>query len=106
MILTSAYRPAEYQEHLREVWDKWSALRNNNAPECRNLKATVRAEYIRHQLLDTQRPAPPNGQHTVGNAFDATISGLPPGETQDTVADFCNMRRPFVRRDPVHYQPQ
>lgn len=108
MTVTSGYRPVEYQNHLREVWDKWDALRNNRDPECDGIKEDVRSEYTRHGLLDTQRPAAgnPNSPHPSGNAFDARITSLAQGETVDTVANFCNMRRPWPVRDPVHYQPE
>ncbi|MCI0556122.1 MAG: hypothetical protein L0287_34710 [Anaerolineae bacterium] len=108
MTVTSAYRPVEYQNHLREVWDTWDALRNNQDPECTDLKDDVREEYSRHGLLDSQRPAAgnPNAPHPSGNAFDARITGLPQDETVDTVASFCNMTRPWPVRDPVHYQPR
>lgn len=106
--LNSAWRPVPYQAHLREVWDRWNSLRNNQNQDCSELKSTVRAEYTRHGLQDSQRPAPgnENAPHARGLAIDASISGLPAGQTRDTVAATCAMHRPWPVRDPPHYQPR
>lgn len=106
--LNSAYRPVAYQEHLREVWDTWMAIRNKSEPECEELRAEVQREFQRHSLLVTQRPAAgnPNAPHSRGLAFDASIRNLPAGNTVDTVASACNMYRPWPGNDPVHYQPR
>lgn len=108
MALTSAYRPVEYQRHLREVWDSWDALRNNQDLVCKEIKALAKTDYVKHKLLDSQRPAAgnPTAPHPSGNAFDATISNLPQGETVDTVAVTCSMIRPWPASDEVHYQPK
>lgn len=104
--LSSAYRPSQYQLHLREVWDGWTALRNRTDPECMDLKAEYQAEFQRHGLLLSQRPASSSGPHTQGNAFDATIRDLPTGHTVDTVANSCNMWRRLPVNDPIHYEPR
>jgi hypothetical protein len=106
--LSSAYRPVAYQEHLREVWDTWMAIRNKSESECELLKADVMHEFQRHGLLVTQRPAAgnPNAPHSRGLAFDSTIRNLTTGNTVDTVAAACNMYRPWPGNDPVHYQPR
>ena len=108
MTLSSAYRPAAYQEHLREVWDTWDAVRSRQEPVCHAVYAEAQAEFQGHGLLLSQRPAAgnPNAPHAQGIAFDATLTGLPRGQTQDTVAAFCDMYRPWPNNDPVHYQPQ
>jgi hypothetical protein len=108
LTVNSAYRPVSYQAHLREVWDAWDALKNDQSPECQELKNIVQQEFQRHQLLLSQRPgAPnPNSAHSTGNAIDANISSLPSGETVDTVADYCSMQRPWPETDPVHFQPR
>ena len=66
----------------------------------------LRASVGFHGLLESQRPAAgnPNAPHSRGAAFDARIAGLPVGETVDTVAAFCAMRRPWVVDDPVHFE--
>ena len=108
MTLSSAYRPVAYQDHLREVWDTWDAVRNRQEPECQAVRDEALAEFQNHGLLLTQRPAAgnPNAPHAQGIAIDATLTGLPAGETPDTVAAFCGMHRPWPNNDPVHYQPQ
>lgn len=106
--LNSAYRPVSYQTHLREVWDRWSLLRNNRNPQCATLKEQVRNEFTGHELLPSQRPAAgnPNAPHARGVAIDAVITGLRAGNTVDTVARGCNMYRPWPVNDPPHYQPR
>ncbi|MDH4318299.1 MAG: hypothetical protein OEV64_07900 [Desulfobulbaceae bacterium] len=108
MPLSSAYRPVAYQDHLREVWDTWDAVHNRQETECQAVRDVALAEFQSHHLLRTQRPAAgnPNAPHARGIAIDATLIDLPAGETQDTVAAFCGMYRPWPANDRVHYQPQ
>ena len=104
---TSAFRPPEYQNHLRELWDTWREIRNRNNVECEELRRLIQAEFQRHQLLLSQRPAAGNdaAPHSRGIAFDASIS-LPAGQNVDTLATTCNMYRPWPGNDPVHFQPR
>ena len=106
--LTSAFRPVTYQQHLREVWDTWIDVRYKLEPECLELLNEAQAEFQRHRLLLTQRPAAgnPNAPHSRGVAFDARITGLPSGNSVDTVAAACALHRPWPVVDPVHYQPR
>lgn len=101
LTVNSAFRPPAYQAHLREVWDRWNALRNSRDPECEDLKEEVRQEFQRHGLLLTQRPAA-NSAHTRGEAFDARWN-LPSGTDIDSLAEDCDLRRPLPARDPVHF---
>ncbi|HUJ12555.1 MAG TPA: D-alanyl-D-alanine carboxypeptidase family protein [Thermoanaerobaculia bacterium] len=101
LTVTSAYRPPAYQQHLLEVWQKWDALKNSRDPGCAALRTQVQQEFQRHQLLSTQRPAV-NSRHTRGEAFDANWS-LPANVDIDTLADDCNLIRPVVATDPVHF---
>ena len=107
LLLSSAYRPVAYQDHLRQVWDTWDAVRNRQEPECQAVYDEAQAEFQGHGLLLTQRPAAgnPNAPHAQGIAIDANLNGLPAGETPDTVAAFCSMHRPWPNNDFVHYQP-
>lgn len=105
LTVTSAYRPASYQTHLREVWDTWMAIRNRTAPECEGLRAEALIEFTRHQLLESQRPAA-TSSHSDGRAFDANWRNIPTGETIDTIAASCGMVRPWPVRDRVHFQPR
>jgi len=108
--LKSAYRPPAYQAHLQEVWYKWVQLRYNRQPGCRILKAEVAAEFARHHLLPTQKPVT-SSDHTRGLAFDAAVI-LPRGArttkrrriSLDRLALQAGIKRPDIRRDPVHFK--
>ena len=107
--LTSAYRPPAYQQHLQSVWDKWVELRDNQQPECQNLKTTVAGEFTGHQLLTTQRPVT-FSDHTRGTGFDAAV--ILPGHTRqrrrrvsiDRLARRSGIHRPDIVHDPVHFR--
>jgi D-alanyl-D-alanine dipeptidase len=108
--LKSAYRPTAYQAHLHEVWVKWvKELRNNRSSGCRALREEVGAEFARHQLLVKQQPVPAS-DHSLGLAFDAAIR-MPRAArlngkrvTMDKVALLAGIKRPAIRRDPVHFK--
>jgi hypothetical protein len=108
LTITSAYRPPTYQEHLQIVWDKWMQLRHNSSNACQSLKEEVGAEFARHQLLLTQRPVA-FSDHTLGIGFDAAVM-LPRRKRSrkrvsiDRLARLSGVRRPDVRRDPVHFR--
>lgn len=102
--VASAYRPSAYQAHLREVWDKWRLLKDLRDPECQALREQVRAEFVRHQLLPSQRPAAPNGRHTTGEAIDMG-STLPLARFLSITAQ-CGLVRPLPANDPVHFVHQ
>ena len=107
--LKSAYRPPAYQAHLHEVWVKWvKELRSNRSSGCRALREEVGAEFTRHQLLVKQQPVPVS-DHVLGLAFDAAVA-MPRAArlngkrvTVDKLAALAGMKRPTVRRDPVHF---
>jgi D-alanyl-D-alanine dipeptidase len=106
----SAYRPASYQAHLQELWDKWMLeLRDNPDPVCAELRAQVGDEFTRHELLETQRPAT-FSDHTAGLSFDAAVV-LPRraryGRRKvnvDSLARMSGVRRPVIAADPVHFR--
>jgi hypothetical protein len=108
--IKSAYRPAAYQDHLQNVWDKWMLeLRNNRSGPCAGLKAIVRDEFVRHELLESQRPVPVS-DHTLGIGFDAAVA-LPRAArlnrrrvSIDSLARLSGIVRPAIRRDPVHFR--
>ena len=101
LTVTSAYRPPTYQEHLREVWDKWRLLRDMRNAECDELRTQVRNEFTRHGLLSSQRPATANGRHTQGAAIDM-VSTLPTARFL-ALANRCHLVRPLPEADPVHF---
>jgi len=95
---TSGYRPQEYQNHLREVWDKWQLLKNDSSAACAKTKLNVKNEFTQHRMV--HQPGL-TSRHSSGNAVD--ISGVPEA-VADTTAAACSMSRP-VSKDPVHYEP-
>ena len=97
--IVSAWRPAAYQSHLREVWDKWQLLRNNNTAACSATRQSVQSEMQNHQLV--HQPAL-HSQHTRGIAIDVTISGLPSGTDVNRLGGGCNLQR-TVADDPNHW---
>jgi hypothetical protein len=107
--LKSAYRPPAYQTHLQQVWYKWMELRNDRAPGCQALRAQVESEFIRHDLLESQKPVT-DSDHTRGLAFDAAVRVPPAARLQkrrislDRLALLAGIRRPDVFRDPVHFK--
>lgn len=106
----SAYRPAAYQAHLQELWDKWMLeLRHNNHESCATLRAIVWDEFARHELLESQRPVSAS-DHTRGLSFDAAVF-LPRrarlGKRRvgiDSIARIAGVRRPAIAADPVHFR--
>jgi hypothetical protein len=112
--LKSAYRPLAYQEHLQQVWFKWMReLRFNRQPGCQALRAQVNDEFTRHKLMPTQMPVT-DSDHTRGLAFDAAVMMPRPVHTTakkrrvsvslDRLALQAGLRRPDIRRDPVHFK--
>lgn len=101
MHVSSAFRPPPYQEHLQEVWDLWNDLRNRTEPECQTQRSQLQAEFSKHGLMLTQRPAN-NSPHTTGHGFDANVT-LPPGQDIDALAAACGLNRPVPVTDPVHF---
>jgi hypothetical protein len=110
IIMKSAFRPAAYQKHLRNVWYKWmDELKNNEEPGCQALRAEVQGEFERHTLMESQYPAAVS-DHTRGLAFDALVD-LPARAklgrrfvTVDTLARLAGLTRPVIVADPVHFK--
>jgi hypothetical protein len=114
--LKSAYRPLAYQEHLQQVWFKWMReLRFNRQPGCQAMRAQVEDEFTRHKLMPTQMPVT-DSDHTRGIAFDAAVM-MPrvlvrskrrrvsvSSVSLDRLALMAGLRRPDIRRDPVHFK--
>jgi hypothetical protein len=98
--ITSGYRPAAYQRHLREVWDKWQLLKDDNTVMCSTVKADVRKHWLKHGMV---RQPVVNSNHSSGNAVD--IAGVDQA-TADLIAAQCNMQRPEPVNDKVHFQPR
>lgn len=92
--VTSAYRPAAYQAHLKEIHTKWcvQGLQSNTDPVCAAVKSEVSAEMSKHGLSCT-RPVATVSNHTNGLAVD--VSGGPNRDGQ------C--MKWYGSGDPVHY---
>lgn len=98
--ITSAYRSPEYNSHLREVWDRYYDLINEDTllgTECDSLRNEITAAFERHRLVYR-----PGTRHATGIAIDASVT-LPTGQNVDTLADSCNLYRPFSN-DRVHFE--
>ena len=98
-FLTSAFRPAAYQTHLREVYTKQMLLKNRREPECETLKVEVQTETDRHGII--RRPAR-RSNHSSGDAFDFAITDLTSNEI-DSIASDCGLTRPDPVGDRVHF---
>lgn len=96
--MTSGYRSQSYQDHLREVWDKYHLINSWNEAECAAVKQNINDEWGTHILV--YQPAE-TSNHTAGNAFDA--SWTPLGLDIDALAGQCSLTRP-VANDPVHFE--
>lgn len=104
--VNSAYRTPEYQQHLRDIWNKWQDLKNpavGAGTSCYSLREEVHNEMGDHGLdsLKTS-PAGRNGPHTQGKAFDV---GIPAGLNIDAVAAPCCVFRPpaLRKKDKWHF---
>ena len=105
-FVSSAFRPVAYQNHLREVYDKWLQLKSKSIAGCQSLKTQVQQEIDKHGLGHlTIRPASPTGPHTTGDAFDVNIRSTGLSITRlDELATGCDLRRPHPLSDAVHFQ--
>jgi len=105
----SAWRPAAYQAHLREVWTKWQDLIKVKTPECALRKSEIRMEIDRHGLLNLGIPPAVDSAHTRGTAIDisANFNIGPDGPTIDEIAGACGLKRLRTVRgrnnDPGHF---
>lgn len=101
LTVTSAYRPPAYQQHLRDVYDRWEELQNYRGDaSCTEARRVVEEEFTSHGLLPSQQPAL-SSAHSRGEAFDASWT-LPNNTSIDSLAARCNLRRP-LQSDPVHF---
>jgi hypothetical protein len=95
VTLHSAYRPITYQNHLRDVWDKWQQIKHNVEPQCLQLRNVVAKEMQRHDIRE--RPALGNGPHARGIAFDANINVPSSVQKHFVLTDSmlkCHVRQP------------
>jgi hypothetical protein len=96
--IESGYRPPAYQTHIREVYDKWQLLQNNNDAACADTKSQVKVEFKKHSKFAHQ---PGNtSHHSSKQAVDIHLSDY---TDADTIAAGCNMSRP-VANDRSHFE--
>lgn len=96
--LVSGYRPPAYQTHIREVYDKWQTLKDNNEPACADIKQKVKDEFDHHSKFAHQ---PGNtSPHSTGHAVDISLSNY---SEADAIAAECNMSR-AVPNDRPHFE--
>lgn len=102
--INSAYRNQPYQDHLREVWDRYRDLMKYPGSECSVVRNQVTTDFKGHQPM-TEKPAK-DSPHSKGIAIDATVT-LPSGQNVDTLAGSCSLyRRIFLLKgkEPWHYE--
>jgi hypothetical protein len=116
---TATFRPVVYQNHLREVWQKWLELGKIEDPEvlktCSSVIAQVKAEKDDTHGLDY--PPAPDSNHTNRTAFDisrTTIKELmnrvstewDDVQTYVDAPPACHLRwgGRFGRPDRVHFE--
>ncbi len=103
ITVTSAWRPQAYQDHLKEIVDKISQINsrdNKKILACAPIRSSLEAERSRHGLGTLVGRT---SNHTAGNAFDASWSGITNARI-DVLAGQCGLTRPFPGNDPVHFQ--
>ncbi len=96
----SGYRSQSYQDHLREVWDKYQIVKDWPSGQCSEVRDNVDDEWRSHRLGYQPAKVSP---HTAGNAFDASWTMLPQDVSIDTLAASCNLSRPLKSADPYHF---
>ncbi|MBI3479073.1 MAG: D-alanyl-D-alanine carboxypeptidase family protein [Nitrosomonadales bacterium] len=96
--LVSGYRPPAYQTHIREVYDKWQLLMNNNDAACADIKRQVKAEFKYHSKFSHQPGK--TSPHSSGRAVDIGLSDY---KDADTIAAGCAMFR-TVPNDRSHFE--
>jgi hypothetical protein len=107
-VIESAYRPAAYQSHLFEVWDKARTLRGNTSPLCAAVRTAVNNEMAHHDL-DVGRLVGRTSNHTAGRAVDITWTLPPdPAATEesriDDLANDAGLVHRLHARDRPHFE--
>ncbi len=99
----SAFRPAAYQRHLREAWEKYQIVKHWPADQCTDIQNNIENEFHDvHSLVDQpgKKPAA-SSKHTQGKAVDInTPQGLTWSQA-DTMAKGCGFLT--ISNDRGHY---
>lgn len=100
----SAYRPAAYQDHLREVWDAWKELNKleNRIPACDTRRQEVAREF--NSIHDLVYEPAKNSEHSSGYGFDLRVN-MPadPVFDKEILAWACGLRQFNPGGDPNHF---
>lgn len=108
---TSGYRPAAYQKHIYDVYRKWQDIKNNDTPECAEVKVSIEIEFLRHGRFAREPGKTSNHSqmdvqgNPAGTAVDIALVPDNALISADAIACQCNMAR-TVPNDSVHYQPR
>jgi hypothetical protein len=98
--VSSAFRSAEYQQHLYDIYDRYKALLHNRNPACDALRKQVEDEMNKHGIIGQPMNPANDPQHPLGSATDVSNAG----KALDMVGSCCNAYRPYAS-DKVHYEP-
>ncbi len=103
--VTSAYRPAEYQSHLREIYDKWcgQGLKTNTQVACTSIKSAISTEVGKHFGSSWScGSVGQTSQHSSGTAVDISGINHSSAAVQQAAASSCLTWRNYPG-DPYHY---
>lgn len=101
-FVTSAWRPPAYQGHFQEIYAKWKEIKNNTSAACITIKDDIRAHLFGHSMNNLETPpAPSNGPHPAGRAFDVNTTFI---STVDRLSTTCGVYRPLPGPDKWHVQ--
>jgi hypothetical protein len=107
-IVKSAYRTMGFQQHLLQVWERWSRIRHLDEPACADLAAHVEQEREQvHQL--TRQPALVGSTHVSGWAIDLDLTYLQEraGFTVTRVVELARaagLSQPYPLGDQEHFE--
>lgn len=104
-VITSAYRPQAYQDHLKGVWDRARQLQGNTSPDCELRRREVRAEMNKH-VLKVDVPVAATSNHTAGRAVDIDWNlpnAVDPNARVAELAKSAGLSHPLPDSDPVHF---
>lgn len=113
-VVSSAFRPQAYQDHLRAIRDRANQLGahvtpsgnvtfTNADPECDSLRNEIASELLQHHLGNN--PVAHLSDHRLGTAVDVTPNA-PPGTDIDQLAQDAGLTHPLPVKDPVHFVEQ
>jgi len=74
-VLSSTLRTTWYQNHFREVWDKYNELADDRTPECATIKQKVTNEKLYKHGIGYE-PGKLNPKHVTGDAIDISYKKI------------------------------